>query len=180
MDFCAHAHKDQHNLYNGCTVVSSSILWNKGDTLVLYLGPVYISLFISRFQVCTLTKEDNREVKKIPEDEQLHVLPLYKVSMTDEFGSQEGQRLKMQTGAIHVLQAFRREVRKLPEPAKSCRQRRLEAKKASSEKKKNKLLQEVGQTPDKSVVKTEDCITGSPQIQDNKGEASCLVSVHAT
>lgn len=72
LDFCAHTHRDLHNMQDGCTV-----------------------------QV-TLLKPLPPGVK--PDDEQLHILPLYTMDTTDEFDSEEGQKKKAETGAVQVLE----------------------------------------------------------------------------
>ena len=62
-------------------------------------------------QVVTLTKESIRNKRPQPGDEQLHVLPLYYLDNTDEFGSAEGQRDKVMKGAIEVLTHYRHKMR---------------------------------------------------------------------
>lgn len=71
LDFCAHAHKDNHNMSEGCTMV------------------------------VTLTKGKNVMGGQI--EEQLHVLPMYVMDETDEFGSKERQMEKMRNGSIEAL-----------------------------------------------------------------------------
>jgi len=70
VDFCAHAHRDLHNMSHGCTAVVSLLR--------------------------------HRSLGK-PDDEQLHVLPLYVLDDTDEHGSQEGQQAKFSDGSIECL-----------------------------------------------------------------------------
>lgn len=72
LDFCAHAHRDNHNMNEGCTMVVT--FTNKGKAVV---------------------------GKQI--EEQFHVLPMYVMDGTDEFGSRERQMEKMRNGSVEVL-----------------------------------------------------------------------------
>ncbi|KAG5885319.1 hypothetical protein JTB14_020691 [Gonioctena quinquepunctata] len=108
VDFCAHAHKDLHNMVNGCTVV------------------------------VTLTK--HRSLSK-PEDEQLHVLPMYVAEDTDEFGSNENQEEKVRTGGIDVLEKYSSEVRTRSVPAEKCLRRNQKSQEGKRAKRKTSTPQ---------------------------------------
>lgn len=75
MDFCAHAHRDLHNMQDGCTVQVG---------LLKPKAPGY-------------SNDDD-------DDEQLHILPLYVMDTSDEFDNVEAQKDKNKTGAVQVLE----------------------------------------------------------------------------
>lgn len=69
----------------------------------------------------TLTKHRSSQEK--PEDEQLHVLPLYVMDSTDEFDSVDGQHAKVLAGAVECLTKFP-SVMKIQQQRTNCQPRR--------------------------------------------------------
>lgn len=74
MDFCAHSHRDLHNMQDGCTV-----------------------------QVALLKPSPYGGHPNMPEDEQLHVLPLYVMDTSDETDNEVAQKEKHANGAVQAL-----------------------------------------------------------------------------
>lgn len=93
LDFCAHAHKDQHNMDNGSTVV------------------------------LTFTKPELRHIGGKNADEQLHVLPLCKLDLTNEEGTLEGIHEKVSSGSIEILDRYHHQVRLRSTPKLSKKQK---------------------------------------------------------
>ena len=91
-DFCAHAHRDNNNLINGCTAI------------------------------LTLLKPEHRDLQGKADDEQLHVLPHYAIDCTDpETGSKEKHLEKVNEGSIEVVKKFERKQILRSEPIRKCK-----------------------------------------------------------
>ncbi|XP_071667749.1 methylcytosine dioxygenase TET1 isoform X3 [Patagioenas fasciata] len=188
IDFCAHAHKDTHNMHNGSTVTKwklslllilpyssqKSRMLRLERQLDLLLRNSSTNVFICNLklqlhQVCTLTKEDNRRVGVIPSDEQLHVLPLYKISQTDEFGTEEGLEAKIKAGAIQVLTAFPREVRMLAEPLRATKKKKPDTRRTPTEK--QPLIDKKYSTPVKLKTEAPENLGNTLHCLGNKTDA---------
>ncbi|XP_052750450.1 methylcytosine dioxygenase TET isoform X2 [Galleria mellonella] len=129
IDFCAHAHRDLHNMHNGCTAV--------------------------------VTLARHRGLQRAP-DEQLHVLPLYVLDTTDEFGSKDGQDEKVKSGALDVLDKYPMEVRVRSVPLQPCR-RHGKKRKDEENADSNNSTNNAQQSPSNNQKKPQQCSTTAPR-----------------
>ncbi|CAG9784840.1 unnamed protein product [Diatraea saccharalis] len=139
IDFCAHAHRDLHNMNNGCTAV--------------------------------VTLARHRALARAA-DEQLHVLPLYVLDTTDEFGSRDAQDEKVKSGALEVLDKFPMEVRVRSVPLQPCRRH---GKKRKEEDTTDSSTNNSQQSPGGNQKKPQQCSTPTPRTPqpiDNRNNAS--------
>ncbi|CAB3242922.1 unnamed protein product [Arctia plantaginis] len=139
IDFCAHAHRDLHNMNNGCTAV------------------------------VTLAK--HRSLTR-PPDEQLHVLPLYVLDTTDEFGSKDGQEEKVKNGALDILDKFPMEVRVRSVPLQPCRRHGKKRKDETENSESNTSTNNSAQSPGNQKKSQQSPAPRTPQPQDARNNAS--------
>ncbi|GAB0088487.1 DNA N6-methyl adenine demethylase [Sergentomyia squamirostris] len=132
MDFCAHAHRDLHNMQDGCTV-----------------------------QVALLKQRPPGMPPSSVDDEQLHVLPLYVMDTTDEYGSADGQKDKNKSGAVQVLEKFPCEVRIRSTPLQPCRRH--------GKKRNGKDSDEVPEPPPPPITHTSPAKKDSGKGNKSKG-----------
>ncbi|VVC88541.1 unnamed protein product [Leptidea sinapis] len=137
IDFCAHAHRDLHNMNNGCTAV------------------------------VTLAK--HRNLNK-PPDEQFHVLPLYVLDTTDEFGSKEGQDEKIRNGSLEVLDKYQMEVRVRSVPLQPCRRHGKKRKDEDNSESNNSASSTPQASPNQKKCSTP--APKTPQPNDARNNAS--------
>jgi hypothetical protein len=109
----------------------------------------------------TLTK--HRGLDK-PDDEQLHVLPLYVMDMSDEHGSTDAQYEKIKSGALEVLNNYQMEARIRATPLTPSRRKKKGDKKGSPGRKKgsvnaNKTSSPI--TPKNNVTNSQDLNSSS-------------------
>ncbi|XP_019894656.1 methylcytosine dioxygenase TET isoform X3 [Musca domestica] len=150
LDFCAHAHRDLHNMQDGCTV-----------------------------QVALL-KPCNRDINN-PDDEQLHVLPLYTMDATDEYESAEGQRDKHRTGAVQVLDKFPCEVRVRSTPLIPCRRhgkKRKEDEPAAIEGESNAATPAPTATNDGNAASAQNSTTATSAVKKEPNGSSTNTSTN--
>ncbi|EHB18414.1 Transmembrane protease, serine 11A [Heterocephalus glaber] len=89
-----------------------------GDKMEYYHGTFTVSdlhIISNSGQKITCQIKDLQEMSENL-DEQLHILPLYRLSDKDEFGSKEGMEAKIQSGAVQVLQPTRRKRTRFTQP----------------------------------------------------------------